>query len=198
MSRRLKVVGLGGSFRPNTSSARILELAIQFLNQRGHDVYTLLLSELRLPPFETSEQLSDYPPSVHVLLDQVRSANALIFSTPVYHGTLSGGMKNAIDFMEYLAEDTPPYLSGKVIGLMSASGGLPGINAINSMDYVCRALHGWVCPTTVALPNSKRQFNESGELTNEKLMSRIRRMSKEIEFAATRFALPAPAREPGE
>ena len=111
----------------------------------------------------------------------------MILSTPVYHGTLSGGMKNALDFFEYLSGDAQPYLTGRVIGLMSTSGGSSGVNAINTMDYISRALHAWVCPTTVAIPNSSRQFEPDGRLKDESLVRRIQRMALELEFAATRF-----------
>ncbi len=184
---KLKVVGLGGSLRPRSSSARALELAMQFLAEKGHETVTLLLSELRLPGFETCERQEDYPESVPLMLNHIRTADALVFSTPVYHGTLSGAIKNAMDFLEYLADDPNPYLTGKVIGLISTSGGTPGINAINTMDYVSRALHGWVCPTTVAIPNSYRQFDESNNLKDEKLKARILQMAHELEFAAQRF-----------
>ena len=166
-------------------------MTLEFLTANGHATTALLLSELRLPGFETFDRLEDYPECVALLLSEIRSADGLIFSTPVYHGTLSGAMKNAMDFLEYLADDPSPYLTGKVIGLISTSGGSPGINAINTMDYVSRALHGWVCPTAVAIPNSYRQFDSSGNLTDEKLRSRIRQLALELEFAALRFKQPA-------
>ena len=191
---KLKIVGLGGSLRPNSSSSRALLIALRFLAEKKHDTVPLLLSELRLPGFETCEKLEDYPESVQILLNQTRSADAVIFSTPVYHGTLSGEIKNAMDFFEYLSDDPSPYLTGKIVGLISTSGGTPGINAINTMDYVSRALHGWVCPTTVAIPSSYRQFDEEGNLKDGKLNARILKMTNELEFAAVRFKAPPTGR----
>ena len=184
---KLKFVGLGGSFRPKSSSAKALAVALNYLKDRGHDTSLLLLSELKLPGFETCDDLKDYPQSVHYLLNEIRTANGLLFATPTYHGTVSGGMKNAMDFFEYLAEDQKPYLSGKVIGLISTSGGIPGINAINTMDYVSRALHGWVCPTTVAIANSWEQFDDEGRVLNELLRERLLKLARELEFAVTKF-----------
>jgi FMN reductase len=187
MASNLKFVGLGGSFRPNSSSAKALAIALKYLKNRGHATSMLLLSDLKLPGFETCERLEDYADPVHYLLREIRSANGLIFATPVYHGTLSGGMKNAMDFFEYLSGDPQPYLTGKVIGLISTSGGIPGINAINTMDYVSRALHGWVCPTAVAIANSWKQFDEEGNVLDDHLQERLLKMAKELEFAATKF-----------
>lgn len=183
----VRFVGLGGSFRPGSSSAKAMQIALDFLKSRGHITTSLVLSDLKLPGFETCEHLEDYPESVHHLLREIRAAHGLILATPVYHGTLSGGMKNALDFLEYLSADPQPYLTGKVIALISTSGGQPGVNAINTMDYVSRALHGWVCPTTVAIPNSNRQFEPDGRLKDEKILQRIHKMALELEFAVTRF-----------
>ncbi len=184
---KLKFVGLGGSFRPKSSSSRALAVPLNYLRERDHETNLLLLSELKLPGFESCEELEDYPHSVRYMLDEIRSANGLIFATPVYHGTLSGGMKNAMDFFEYLAADQKPYLTGKVIGLISTSGGIPGINAINTMDYVSRALHGWVCPTTVAIANSWKQFDDEGRVLNDALQERLLQLARELEFAVTKF-----------
>jgi FMN reductase len=183
----LKFVGLGGSFRAKSSSSKALAVSLNYLKERGHDTNLLLLSELKLPGFETCDDLKDYPDSVHYLLNEIRTANGLLFATPTYHGTVSGGMKNAMDFFEYLAEDPKPYLTGKVIGLISTSGGIPGINAINTMDYVSRALHGWVCPTTVAIANSWQQFDEEGGVLNDSLRDRLLQLARELEFAVTKF-----------
>jgi FMN reductase len=184
---KLKFVGIGGSFRPKSSSSKALAVPLNYLKERGHDTSLLLLSDLKLPGFETCEELEDYPDTVRYMLNEVRSANGLIFATPVYHGTLSGGLKNAMDFFEYLSADPQPYLTGKVIGLISTSGGIPGINAINTMDYVSRALHGWVCPTTVAIGNSWRQFDEEGNPKDEALRERLLQLARELEFAVTKF-----------
>jgi NAD(P)H-dependent FMN reductase len=187
MPSQLKFVGLGGSFRPNSSSATVMQIVLQQLSERGYRTASLLLADLRLPPYEAYEKLSDYPTSVHWFLQQIRSADGLIFSTPVHLGALSGAMKNALDYLEYLAEDSPPYLTRKVVGLISTSRGIQGTSAINTLDYICRALHAWVCPTTVAVTQSHEQFDANGNLKNEVLRRRLSRLTDELEFAVVRF-----------
>lgn len=184
---QLKFAGLGGSLRPNSVSARALQVALGILRERGHATSELLLSDLRLPGYGTATSLEDYPEGVRRLLREVRDAHGLIFSTPVYHGTVSGEVKNALDYLEFLAGGPSPYLTGKIVGLISTSGGTPGINAINTLDYVSRALHAWVCPTTVAIADSYQQFQPDGTLKNPAILSRLRRLADELEFAATRF-----------
>jgi NAD(P)H-dependent FMN reductase len=49
-----------------------------------------------------------------------------------------------------LADRTPPYLSNKPVGLVSTAGGVQGLQTINSMDFIARALRAWSVPTRAA------------------------------------------------
>jgi len=123
---------------------------------------------------------------VFTLLEKVRQADGLILASPVYHGTLSGSLKNALDFLELLANDEPPWLEGKVVGLISVAGGGPGINAINSMQYACRALHAWTLPKAVAIPGSA--FGSDGKLQDSRLKERLLNLGKDVAKYAALFA----------
>jgi len=37
-----------------------------------------------------------------------READAMLWATPTYHGTMSGALKNALDYMQLLAKDPAP------------------------------------------------------------------------------------------
>jgi FMN reductase len=47
----------------------------------------------------------------------------LVWSSPLNHGTVSGAFKNALDWLQLLGDHEPPYLTDKVIGLVSTAGG---------------------------------------------------------------------------
>ncbi len=64
----------------------------------------------------------------------------------MYHGSVSGSFKNALDWLELLADRDPPYFTNKVVGLISTAGGIQGLQAVNTMEFCVRALRGWRCP----------------------------------------------------
>ncbi len=74
----------------------------------------------------------------------------MIWSSPTYHGSVSGSFKNALDWLILLAEHAPPYLSNKPIGLVTTAGGFQGLQAVNSMDLwqpresLTRPVFGWL------------------------------------------------------
>jgi FMN reductase len=180
------VLGIGGSLREGSRTLLALEIALQDAAQVGVETELLDLRELSLPFYDDRKDFDTYPESVSTLLNKVRQANGLVLASPVYHGTLSGSLKNALDFLELLNQDKPPWLEGKVIGLISVAGGGPGINAINSMLYACRALHAWTLPTAVAIPGSA--FDSHGQLNDTATRDRLWKLGREVSQYAAIFA----------
>jgi FMN reductase len=59
-----------------------------------------------------------------------------------YNGTISGSLKNALHWLILLGDRHPPYLTGKLVGLISTAGGVQGVQAVNTMEFVVRACAG--------------------------------------------------------
>ena len=97
-----------------------------------------------------------------------------ILSSPEYHGTMSGVMKNSLDWLY------SKHTSGKVFGLVSTLGGQSSNNTLNHMRIAARWIHGWVIPEQVAVANIKKAFDENGEINDEAVRNRISALSKSI------------------
>ena len=59
----------------------------------------------------------------------------------MYHGTVSGSFKNALDWLQLLSDSDPPYLTNKVVGLVSTAGGVQGLR---------QSQRSWKSPLTPA------------------------------------------------
>jgi NADPH-dependent FMN reductase len=103
-------------------------------------------------------------------------------------GTISGALKNGLDWLHLLGQRDPPYLHDKVIGLISAAGGTQGLQAINTMEFAVRALRGWAVPYVVPLASAARVFEASGEIKDESVEARLARLGGEVVRVAQRFA----------
>lgn len=169
----LKVVGIGGTLRKNSTSLGALKRALAGAEVAGAEVELLDLRELRLPMYEPGLALDEYGPEVRRFVEEVRGADALIVSTGAYHGTLAGVTKNALDFIQFLARDERPYLDGRVVGLISTAGGdQAATNANGAMVHTVHALRGIVAPLMVAIPKSW-QRSEGGEITDDTYAARL-------------------------
>jgi FMN reductase len=183
------ILGLGGSLREGSRTLQALRIALQGAAEAGAEVRLLDLKGLALPLYDDRSDPSSYPDDVSRLIEEVRWADGLLLATPVYHGILSGAMKNALDFLELLSNDDPPWLEGRVVGLIAVAGGSSGENAINSMLFACRTLKGWVLPTAAVVPGGA--FDSEERLSDPRIAERLRRLGREV---AEHAGLLAPAR----
>lgn len=176
-----RVLGVGGSLRRGSSSSIALRVALDDAARAGADTELAEVGSLDLPPYDDRSDPSTYPDQVHAFVEKVRGCDGLILASPVYHGTMSGSIKNALDFLELLADDDPPWLGGKVAGLITVSGGRPRGDAILSLEIACRALHAWTVPVAVSIPD--RAFAE-GELRDDRIRNRLERLAHAVVNAA--------------
>ena len=91
------------------------------------------------------------PAVVRTLLETCYQADGLLWSSPMYNGSVSGSFKNAIDWLHMLGSRDPAYLHDKVVGLISAAGGIQGLQVINTMEFSARSLRAWTVPYVVPI-----------------------------------------------
>jgi FMN reductase len=182
--RSIRVVGLGGSLRETSSSRTALAVALEGATASGADVELIWIRDLSLPLY-TDEHAP--PPAAHQLAKTLYQADALIWSSPTYHGSVSGAFKNALDWLILLAENDPPYLANKPIGLVTTAGGVQGLQAINTMDFIARSLRGWSVPLVLPVAQSWQSFDPDGHLKDESVASQLRKLGAEVVRAARQF-----------
>jgi len=73
------------------------------------------------------------------------------------------------------------------VGLVATAGGVHGLQAINSMDFIVRALRGWSVPLVQPVAQARHVFDESGRLTDESVASQLRALGVEVVRAARQF-----------
>jgi len=126
--------------------------------------------------------------SAATLIESCHAADGLLWSSPMYQGTISGAFKNALDWLHVLGRRDPPFLHDKVIGLISAAGGTHGLQAINTMEFSVRALRGWAVPYVVPVATAARVFDAEGKIHDEGVGHQLDMLGSEVVRVATRFA----------
>ena len=170
----VRFVGIGGSLRADSHSYQALHVAAERVRSLGAEVEIIDLRSLNLPFCQGGqEEYLDYP-DVARLRQAVQQADGLILSTPEYHGSLSGVLKNALDLLSF------QQLSGKVTGLISVLGGQSNSNALNDLRVIMRWVHAWVIPEQVAIGQAWSAFDQSGQLRDEKLSERFDKFAQSL------------------
>ena len=183
----IKIVGLGGSLAEHSASRAALEIALKGAEAAGAQVELFDVRRLNLPMYDPDN--NNAPEAARRLADSVAGARGMLWSSPLYHGTVSGAFKNTLDWLQLLSERDPPFLTNKVVGLISTAGGVYGLQAVNTMEFVVRALRGWSVPLVIPIPRAWQAFDHAGNARDEGIARQLRSLGAEVWRAARQFAL---------
>ena len=183
----LRIVGLGGSLRVSSRSRAALAVALDGAAAAGATVELLDLRRLALPMFNPDHE-ADAPATVRTMIETCYEADGMLWSSPMYNGSVSGSFKNAIDWLHMLGSRDPAYLHDQVVGLISTAGGMQGLQVINSMDFSARSLRAWAVPYAVPISGASVAFGDSGAVEDELIESQLRALGAEVVRVAERIA----------
>jgi chromate reductase len=120
MNTPIRILGIAGSLRRGSYNRAALRAAAE-LAPKGATVETFDLDGI--PPFNQDEEQNP-PAKVTQLKRRIREADAILFVTPEYNWSVSGVLKNAIDWASRPHGDTA--WNGKPAAIMGASTGAIG------------------------------------------------------------------------
>lgn len=162
-----RVLGIGSSLRDNASSTTGLSVTLDLARKYGAETRLLDLKQNKLPLYDPGESQSN--PEIKKTKDDVVWSDALILSTPDYHGSMSGAMKNFLDY--FWAE-----FAGKTFGYICASHE-KGLTAMDQMRTAVRQCYGWSMPYGVSISDSE---DFTGGKINPKLESRLDMLARDL------------------
>lgn len=182
-SGRPYIVGLGGATHANSSTERFLRLALEAAQAAGASTSLLGAQALQVPMYRHGVAQE---PQVASLVSELRRADGFVIASPGYHGTVSGLVKNALDYAEETSGDERPYFSGRAAGCMAvASGWQAAVSTMGSLRGIVHALRGWPTPLGIAINSTEHLMTADGRCESAQLAVQIQTMARQVvEFAA--------------
>jgi NAD(P)H-dependent FMN reductase len=157
------VVGLCGSLRDDSFTRLGLERALSGATDRGAETRLIDLREYDLPMYDPDREPL---PDADRLCGYLEDADSILLGSPMYHGSFSAPLKNALDYSGFDEfEET-------TVGLLGVSGGKFPVTTLEHLRSVCRSLNAWVLPHQAAIPNASSQF-ENGSFVDETIENRV-------------------------
>lgn len=196
MTKSILIVGLGGSLAKTSKSRAALQVALEGAASAGAETTLLDLRALALPIYDPDDERPTE--SAAQLIESCYGADGMLWSSPLYQGTISGAFKNALDWLHVLGRRDPPYLHDTVVGMISAAGGTQGLQAINTMEFSSRALRAWAVPYVVPIATAARVFDSNGRVRDEGVEAQLRSLGSEVVRVAERFAADASVQRAAE
>lgn len=173
------IVGIGGTLAQNSSTAKLLKHALNMCEQAGAETRLFTANALELPFYAPGRGLASV--AAANLVTAMREADAIILSSPGYHGSISGLIKNALDYTEEMADDPRPYFDGLPVGLIAAGSGWQGANTtVAALRSIVHALRGWPTPLAVALNSRQPLFDAEGHLIATQVDEQLRAMASQV------------------
>mgnify|MGYP003935134041 FL=1 len=164
----MNVLILAGSNRKNSTSTKLCRYIERILRGKGCDVTFFDLYRQPLPFYCPDDDPQD-DANLTALKNAITRANAVVLSTPEYHGSMSGVLKNALD---HLGSE---HFEGKVVLSVSSAGGAVGVSSLQQLQAVVRYVHGINCPEWISIGGENRQFDAQGEPLHPKQKERVAR-----------------------
>jgi FMN reductase len=194
----VNIVAIGGSTRPGSSTEMALRCAAVAAEGHGAHVTYVLGRDLLLPIYDV--QTSERTDAAQALIDAVRQADGLLIASPGYHGGISGMVKNALDYVEDLAREDPPYLHGRAVGCISVAHGWQAtVGTLAQIRQTVHALRGWPTPLGGTINSQLTQFDENANPNDPAVAEQLATIGAQVvEFARMRKtagAFPSGIRE---
>jgi FMN reductase len=182
-----KVLGVAGSTRGQSYSTRALKIVLEHAKKQGAEVRLLELGKAALPLYNPNAEASK---EVEQAAEHVAWADAFVLATPDYHGSMSGGLKN---FLDYFYEE----FAGKLFGYIVASHE-KGLTVMEQMRTAVRQCYGWSMPYGLSV-GGEQDFAGSA-ISNARLAKRVEMMSRDLvvygKLLRSQFASDVSGTEP--
>lgn len=165
---KLNVLGVGSSMRQGSYSTTALNMILDMA--KGNEAETKLL-DLRQTNLPMLYAVKDDTHEIGQVTELVEWADAYILATPDYHGSMSGSLKN---FLDYFWSE----FAGKTFGYIVASHE-KGLTVMDQMRTAVRQCYGWSIPYGISI-NPEDDFNDKKEVINRKLWSRLDMLARDL------------------
>jgi FMN reductase len=172
------IVGLGGTMTANSSSERVLRHVLA--ECQGAGARTLLFdgSALDMPMYGYGTPRTA---KAEAMIAALRRADGVVIASPGYHGTVSGLIKNALDYIEDMAKDDRPYFEGRSVGLITVAAGWQATGTtLATLRSIVHALRGWPTPMAVTVNSQTPVFGEDGAVSDAALRQQLGILARQV------------------
>jgi chromate reductase, NAD(P)H dehydrogenase (quinone) len=162
----MTVLGISGSLRRGSHNTKLLRAAGELLPAEAELVVFDGLEAV--PPYNEDRDTEDPPAAAERLRDAIAQADAVLFATPEYNGSMPGQLKNALDWASRPHRTSA--LWGKPVAVIGASSGMYG--AVWAQADLRKALGvagARVVDVEVAVGRAGERFDVAGALVDEDL-----------------------------
>ena len=188
-----KIVAFAGSTRTGSFNKQLLAIAAAAARAAGAEVTVVDLRELALPLYDQDlEAGSGLPGGAKEFKALLRASDGFLVASPEYNSSITGALKNAIDWASRAETDDEPPLAafrGKTAALLAASpGALGGLRGLVTVRSILGNIGVLVLPDQVCIGTAHEAFDASGRLTDDAKTRRVAALAAALVETAGKLA----------
>ncbi len=166
----VKLLVFGASMREGSMNDKLASLAATVVTEKGGSVERATMSDFDCPPYDTDTELAKgIPPQAQALHDKLVATDGFIIASPEYNASMSGVLKNAID---WVSRFRPQPFNGKQGFLIAASPSMTGGKiGLWALRQPLEHLGARVYPDMFALAQAHQAFDAAGRIADGKLQN---------------------------
>ena len=166
----MRILAVSGSLRESSFNTSLLRAAIEAAPE---SVELELWEGLGDLPLYDEDLEADAPDSVRRLREDWAAADAILFSTPEYNGSVPGGLKNAIDWAS--RPKLEAVLRNKTVAVVGASTGRFGaLWAQQDLKRILGIAGARVVGTEIPVSRAHEKFDSEGRLLDGEVFAQLR------------------------
>ena len=179
-----KILAFAGSTRTDSFNKKLIKIAATGAREADADVTIIDLCDFQMPIYDGDLEIKDgLPSSARKLKDIMLAHQGLLISSPEYNSSISGVLKNTIDWTSRQSDGESPLacFKDKVAGLMSASpGGLGGLRGLVHVRAILENIGVMVIPNQVAISKAHEAFNLDGTMKDQKQEQQVKKIGADL------------------
>jgi chromate reductase len=184
MAIKPKILAFVGSTRTDSFNKKLVKIASTGATESGVDVTVIDLRDFAMPLYDGDmEQQKGLPSTARKLKDLMLSHQGFLISAPEYNSSISGVLKNTIDWTSRQSEGEEPLacFKGKIAGIMSASpGGLGGLRGLVHVRAILENIGVLVIPDQIAISRVHEAFDTDGTLKDKKQEDKVKKIGADV------------------
>lgn len=187
-----RILAFAGGTRSGSLNKKLLNVAVDAARDAGAEVTVVDLRDLALPLYDgDSEDANGLPEGAKRFKTLLRESDGLLIASPEYNSSITGVLKNAIDWASRAeSDDEPPLVAfrGKAASIMSASpGGLGGLRGLVHLRAILGNIGVIVLPDQVAVSAAHEAFDDAGRLKDEHRRKQIENLARTLAEFLVRY-----------
>ncbi len=179
-----KILAFAGSTRIDSFNKKLVKIAADGAMENGADVTIIDLRDYPLPLYDGDlEQQQGLPSNARKLKDIMLSHQGFLISSPEYNSSISGVLKNMIDWVSRPVEGEEPLacFKDRITGIMSASpGALGGLRGLVHVRAILENIRVIVIPDQIAVAKAHEVFNADGTLRDKNQEEQVKKIGARV------------------